>query len=152
MAKDQRLLRIILENHIIKNKVVLGQLYNGQYLETIGGKRLRVFIYRTVCSLHSSQALPRNDGWCQGCTVHCLPPHSPSCISATSDFRLIWCFFYGRLCALRTPVWSGAVKRGAMEHFTSQRLCWDQQKSPCMRFWGRTENLRKSTIIKIVDI
>lgn len=82
-SKDQRLLRIILENHIIKNKVVLGQLYNGQHLETIGGRRLRVFIYRTVCPLLSSQVLPRNDGWHQGCTVHYLRPHSSSCISAT---------------------------------------------------------------------
>lgn len=48
MSKDQRLLRILLEHHILKNKVVLGQLYNGQHLETIGGKLLRVFIYRTV--------------------------------------------------------------------------------------------------------
>ncbi len=48
MSMDQRLLKIILENHIVKNKVVLGQLYNGQKLETIGGKMLRVFIYRTV--------------------------------------------------------------------------------------------------------
>lgn len=48
MSKDQRLLRILLEHHILKNKVVLGQMYNGQHLETIGGKRLRVFIYRTV--------------------------------------------------------------------------------------------------------
>lgn len=48
MAMDQDTLRIILENHIVKSNVVLGQLYNGQQLETIGGKRLRVFIYRTV--------------------------------------------------------------------------------------------------------
>lgn len=51
MSMDQRLLKIILENHILKNKVVLGELYNGQQLETIGGKHLRVFIYRTVCPL-----------------------------------------------------------------------------------------------------
>lgn len=48
MSMDQRLLRIILENHVLKNKIVLGQLYNGQLLETIGGNFLRVFIYRTV--------------------------------------------------------------------------------------------------------
>lgn len=48
MSMDQRLLKIILENHILKNKISLGQLYNGQQLETIGGKLLRVFIYRTV--------------------------------------------------------------------------------------------------------
>uniref|UniRef100_A0A3Q1FPI8 Periostin n=1 Tax=Acanthochromis polyacanthus TaxID=80966 RepID=A0A3Q1FPI8_9TELE len=50
MSMDQRLLKIVLENHVLKNKIVLGQLYNGQRLETIGGKILRVFIYRSaVC-------------------------------------------------------------------------------------------------------
>lgn len=48
MALDQRMFRIILENHILKSKFTLGQLYNGQRLETIGGKFMRVFIYRTV--------------------------------------------------------------------------------------------------------
>lgn len=48
MSMDQSLLRIILENHILKNKIVLSQLFNGQRLETLGGKFLRVFIYRTV--------------------------------------------------------------------------------------------------------
>ena len=47
---DQRYLKVILENHILKEKIVLGQLYNGQRLETIGGKFLRVFVYRTVSS------------------------------------------------------------------------------------------------------
>uniref|UniRef100_A0A3Q4BL36 Uncharacterized protein n=1 Tax=Mola mola TaxID=94237 RepID=A0A3Q4BL36_MOLML len=54
MAMDQRLLRIILENHILNNKIVLGQLYNGQELETIGGKLLRVFIYRTAVCIENS--------------------------------------------------------------------------------------------------
>ncbi|XP_035536087.1 periostin, osteoblast specific factor b isoform X1 [Morone saxatilis] len=54
MSMDQRLLRIILENHILKNKIVLGQLYNGQRLETIGGKFLRVFIYRTAVCIENS--------------------------------------------------------------------------------------------------
>ena len=45
---DQRLLKIILENHILKMKVTLSELYNGQELETVSGKLLRVFIYRTV--------------------------------------------------------------------------------------------------------
>lgn len=57
---------------------------------------------------------------------------------------LTWYFFYGRLCALRTRVWSGAVKREAMEPFTSQRLCWNQQKKTSMRFWGRTGGSSKS--------
>jgi len=48
MSMDQSFLKIILENHIIKNKVVLSQLYNGQRLETLAGKFLRVFLYRTV--------------------------------------------------------------------------------------------------------
>lgn len=54
MSMDQRLLKIILENHILKNKVVLGELYNGQQLETIGGKLLRVFIYRTAVCIENS--------------------------------------------------------------------------------------------------
>lgn len=45
---DQRLLKLILQNHILKVKVGLNELYNGQKLETIGGKQLRVFVYRTV--------------------------------------------------------------------------------------------------------
>lgn len=48
MSMDQSDLKIILENHILKNKIVLSQLFNGQRLETVGGKFLRVFIYRTV--------------------------------------------------------------------------------------------------------
>ncbi|XP_070685230.1 periostin, osteoblast specific factor b [Pempheris klunzingeri] len=54
MSMDQRQLKIILESHILKNKIVLGQLYNGQQLETIGGKVLRVFIYRTAVCIENS--------------------------------------------------------------------------------------------------
>ncbi|XP_070761499.1 periostin, osteoblast specific factor b isoform X1 [Enoplosus armatus] len=54
MSMDQSLLRIILESHILKKKIVLGQLYNGQRLETIGGKFLRVFIYRTAVCIENS--------------------------------------------------------------------------------------------------
>ncbi|KAE8295086.1 Periostin [Larimichthys crocea] len=54
MSMDQRLLKIILESHILKNKIVLGQLYNGQRLETIGGKFLRVFIYRTAVCIENA--------------------------------------------------------------------------------------------------
>lgn len=85
-----------------------------------------------------SQFLPRNDE-CHA-RRHAFQPHR------LIDFGLNWCF-YGRLCALRTPVWSGAVKREAMERFTSQKLCWSRQKSPCLRFWGRMEDLSKSTSI-----
>ncbi|XP_034722315.1 periostin, osteoblast specific factor b isoform X2 [Etheostoma cragini] len=54
MSMDQSLLRIILQNHILKNKIVLGQLFNGQRLETIGGNFLRVFIYRTAVCIENS--------------------------------------------------------------------------------------------------
>uniref|UniRef100_A0A7N6B3X1 Periostin, osteoblast specific factor b n=1 Tax=Anabas testudineus TaxID=64144 RepID=A0A7N6B3X1_ANATE len=53
-AMDQRSLKFILENHILKTKVTLGQLYNGQRLETIGGKILRVFIYRAAVCIENS--------------------------------------------------------------------------------------------------
>lgn len=46
MEKTQ--LRKILENHMLKLKITLNELYNGQQLETLFGKLLRVFIYRTV--------------------------------------------------------------------------------------------------------
>lgn len=45
---DQSFLKIILENHVLKNKIVLSELFNGQRLETLAGKFLRVFVYRTV--------------------------------------------------------------------------------------------------------
>lgn len=48
---DQRILKLILQNHILKVKVGLNDLYNGQFLETLGGKKLRVFIYRTVSNI-----------------------------------------------------------------------------------------------------
>ncbi|XP_067889553.1 periostin-like isoform X2 [Heterodontus francisci] len=54
MALDQRLLKLILQNHILKLKVVLNELYNGQKLETLGGNFLRVFIYRTAVCIENS--------------------------------------------------------------------------------------------------
>ncbi|KAF5900392.1 periostin-like isoform X2, partial [Clarias magur] len=54
MSMDQSLLRIILENHILKNKIVLSQLFNGQRLETLGGKFLRVFLYRTAVCIENA--------------------------------------------------------------------------------------------------
>ncbi|TRY65981.1 hypothetical protein DNTS_003764 [Danionella cerebrum] len=54
MSMDQSFLRIILENHILKNKVVLSQLYNGQRLETVSGKFLRVFVYRTAVCIENA--------------------------------------------------------------------------------------------------
>lgn len=41
LSMDQRLLKLILQNHILKVKVGLNELYNGQKLETIGGKQLQ---------------------------------------------------------------------------------------------------------------
>lgn len=51
MTTEQSRLRTILENHILKLKITLSELYNGQLLETLAGKLLRVFIYRTVRTL-----------------------------------------------------------------------------------------------------
>ncbi|NXG74644.1 POSTN protein, partial [Baryphthengus martii] len=54
LRMDQRLLKMILQNHIINVKVGLNELYNGQELETIGGKLLRVFVYRTAVCIENS--------------------------------------------------------------------------------------------------
>ncbi|XP_009290067.1 periostin, osteoblast specific factor b isoform X3 [Danio rerio] len=54
MSMDQSFLKIILENHILKNKIVLSQLYNGQRLETLSGKFLRVFVYRTALCIENA--------------------------------------------------------------------------------------------------
>ncbi|XP_051966414.1 periostin, osteoblast specific factor b [Xyrauchen texanus] len=54
MSMDQSFLKIILENHVLKNKIVLSQLYNGQRLETLGGKFLRVFVYRTAVCIENA--------------------------------------------------------------------------------------------------
>uniref|UniRef100_A0A7M4FTZ5 Periostin n=1 Tax=Crocodylus porosus TaxID=8502 RepID=A0A7M4FTZ5_CROPO len=44
LRMDQRLLKLILQNHVLKVKIGLNELYNGQQLETLGGKLLRVFV------------------------------------------------------------------------------------------------------------
>ncbi|RVE65026.1 hypothetical protein OJAV_G00132160 [Oryzias javanicus] len=54
MSIDQEILRVILENHVLKNKISLGKLFNGQLLETIAGKTLRVFVYRTAVCIENS--------------------------------------------------------------------------------------------------
>lgn len=54
MSMDQGELKMILENHVLKEKVLLGHLYNGQRLETMSGKFLRVFIYRTAVCIENS--------------------------------------------------------------------------------------------------
>uniref|UniRef100_A0A8D0HNL8 Periostin n=1 Tax=Sphenodon punctatus TaxID=8508 RepID=A0A8D0HNL8_SPHPU len=54
LRMDQRVLKTILQNHILRVKVGLNELYNGQYLETLGGKRLRVFVYRTAVCIENS--------------------------------------------------------------------------------------------------
>ncbi|KAL6098698.1 postn [Pungitius sinensis] len=51
---DQKLLKFILQNHILKMKVTLSELYNGQMLETMAGKLLRVFIYRTAVCIENA--------------------------------------------------------------------------------------------------
>ncbi|XP_054858409.1 periostin isoform X2 [Eublepharis macularius] len=54
LTMDQRILKLILQNHILKVKVGLNELYNGQYLESLGGKKLRVFVYRTAVCIENS--------------------------------------------------------------------------------------------------
>ncbi|XP_072900023.1 periostin-like isoform X1 [Hemitrygon akajei] len=51
---EQRYLKKVLQNHILKTKVVLNELYNGQTLRTIGGSFLRVFVYRTAVCIENS--------------------------------------------------------------------------------------------------
>uniref|UniRef100_A0A8C5GZ35 Periostin n=1 Tax=Gouania willdenowi TaxID=441366 RepID=A0A8C5GZ35_GOUWI len=54
MSTDHSLLRSILEEHILKLKITLSELYNGQLLETLAGKLLRVFIYRTAVCIENA--------------------------------------------------------------------------------------------------
>uniref|UniRef100_A0A6I8SKP7 Periostin n=1 Tax=Xenopus tropicalis TaxID=8364 RepID=A0A6I8SKP7_XENTR len=54
LKMDQRILKLILQNHVLKTKVALNGLYNGQTLETLGGKLLRVFVYRTAVCIENS--------------------------------------------------------------------------------------------------
>ncbi|XP_045546171.1 periostin isoform X1 [Salmo salar] len=54
MSIDQSVLKVILENHILKLKHTLSELYNGQLLETISGKQLRVFVYRTAVCIENA--------------------------------------------------------------------------------------------------
>ncbi|XP_019379975.1 PREDICTED: periostin isoform X8 [Gavialis gangeticus] len=54
LRMDQRLLKLILQNHVLKVKIGLNELYNGQQLETLGGKLLRVFVYRTAVCIENS--------------------------------------------------------------------------------------------------
>ncbi|XP_042354582.1 periostin-like isoform X2 [Plectropomus leopardus] len=51
---EESLLRYIVENHILKLKITLSELYNGQMLETLAGKLLRVFIYRTAVCIENA--------------------------------------------------------------------------------------------------
>ncbi|XP_061419970.1 LOW QUALITY PROTEIN: transforming growth factor-beta-induced protein ig-h3-like [Lethenteron reissneri] len=44
----------LLKNHVIKGQVSLYQLYNGQELETLGGKKIRIFIYRKAICIENS--------------------------------------------------------------------------------------------------
>ncbi|XP_034614475.1 periostin isoform X7 [Trachemys scripta elegans] len=54
LRMDQRLLKLIMQNHILKVKIGLSELYNGQKVETLGGKRLRIFVYRTAVCIENS--------------------------------------------------------------------------------------------------
>ncbi|KAM7182505.1 periostin isoform 1-T1 [Macrochelys suwanniensis] len=54
LRMDQRLLKLIMQNHILKVKIGLNELYNGQNVETLGGKQLRIFVYRTAVCIENS--------------------------------------------------------------------------------------------------
>uniref|UniRef100_A0A8C6MC22 Periostin n=1 Tax=Nothobranchius furzeri TaxID=105023 RepID=A0A8C6MC22_NOTFU len=54
MSQDETLLKLILENHMLKTKITLNELYSGQMLETLSGKMLRVFIYRTAVCIENA--------------------------------------------------------------------------------------------------
>ncbi|XP_043929251.1 periostin isoform X3 [Protopterus annectens] len=54
MSMDQRILKEMLMNHVLKVKITLNELYHGQRLETLGGQELRVFIYRTSVCIENS--------------------------------------------------------------------------------------------------
>uniref|UniRef100_A0A3B5QYI9 Periostin n=1 Tax=Xiphophorus maculatus TaxID=8083 RepID=A0A3B5QYI9_XIPMA len=51
---DDEYLKLILENHMLKLKISLSTMFNGQLLETLSGKLLRVFIYRTAVCIESA--------------------------------------------------------------------------------------------------
>uniref|UniRef100_A0A8C5PY00 Transforming growth factor-beta-induced protein ig-h3 n=1 Tax=Leptobrachium leishanense TaxID=445787 RepID=A0A8C5PY00_9ANUR len=44
----------LLRNHIIKDQLSSKYLYHGQVLETVGGKKLRVFVYRNALCIENS--------------------------------------------------------------------------------------------------
>ncbi|XP_053317919.1 transforming growth factor-beta-induced protein ig-h3 [Spea bombifrons] len=44
----------LLQNHIIKDQLSSKYLYHGQVLETVGGKKLRVFVYRNALCIENS--------------------------------------------------------------------------------------------------
>ncbi|TFK07540.1 death effector domain-containing protein [Platysternon megacephalum] len=54
LRMDLRLLKLIMQNHILKVKIGLNELYNGQKVETLGGKRIRIFVYRTAVCIENS--------------------------------------------------------------------------------------------------
>lgn len=148
---DQSFLRIILESHILKNKFILGQLYNGQRLETIGGKFLRVFIYRTVRPPLWTLALHFWLSAIKHTHTHCACHLSISWNIILIPCRLLVDYFC-RLCALRIPVWSEAAKKEATGPCMSWRLCWNQQRKRCLRFWSKMEGSSKHKAVFVKQI
>lgn len=43
-------MKTLLLNHMVKEQLASKYLYHGQTLDTLGGKKLRVFVYRNVSS------------------------------------------------------------------------------------------------------
>lgn len=46
-------MRKLMTNHIVKEQLSSKSLYHGQELETLGGLKLRVFVYRNVRNVSS---------------------------------------------------------------------------------------------------
>lgn len=53
----------LMTNHIVKEQLSSKSLYHGQELETLGGLKLRVFIYRNVRILIHNHTRHSNSQW-----------------------------------------------------------------------------------------
>lgn len=60
----------LMTNHIVKEQLSSKSLYHGQELETLGGLKLRVFVYRNVRILNYNHTRYLNM-WASGLSVSC---------------------------------------------------------------------------------
>lgn len=81
-------MRKLMTNHILKGQLSSKSLYHGQELETLGGIKLRVFVYRNVRPLFNSSTVPSANHmvlcYCKcWLFISCLLPHC--CFDDVSD-------------------------------------------------------------------